>query len=68
MNVSSLTRGTQTPVPANSSPLSSDSVQCTYKVGHAGTGQPLVTYSKLEFETDSLFCFGSPIGLFLTCR
>ncbi|XP_057306093.1 phospholipase DDHD2-like isoform X1 [Hydractinia symbiolongicarpus] len=64
----SLTRGTQTRVSKNAPSLSVDSVQCTYKKGSAGIGQPLVIYPKLEFQTDGLFCLGSPLGLFLTCR
>lgn len=62
------TRGTQTPVHLSSSGRVVDKVECSYKKGRIGTGQPTVTYKKLEFETDCLFCLGSPIGLFLTCR
>lgn len=64
----SLTRGTQTRVSQNAPSSSVDSVQCAYKKGLAGIGQPLVIYPKLEFQTDGLFCLGSPLGLFLTCR
>jgi len=63
-----LTRGTQTRVSQNETLQISDSVQCTYKKGQAGTGQPLVVYPKLNFKTECLFVLGSPIGLFLTCR
>ncbi|XP_012559446.2 SEC23-interacting protein [Hydra vulgaris] len=61
-----LNRGTQTPVSTNKN--NKKSLQMAYHKGTAGTGQPLVQYSKLEFITDSLFALGSPLGLFLTCR
>ena len=62
-----LNRGTQTRVNVDES-FNKESIQMAYKKGTAGTGQPLVEYSKLAFLTDSLFALGSPLGLFLTCR
>ena len=36
--------------------------------GVAGTGQPLVSYPKLNFSPSALFAVGSPIGLFISVR
>lgn len=33
-----------------------------------GTGQPAVQYPQLDFKPQTLFAFGSPIGMFLTVR
>eukprot|EP00794_Sanderia_malayensis_P001092 gene1092-436_t len=38
------------------------------KRGVAGTGQPTVLYSKLDFNPAHFFALGSPIGLFTTVR
>jgi len=64
------TRGTQTPTKVGHDYLDiQNKLQIAYKAdGGAGTGQPLVNYKQLDFETESLFAMGSPIGLFLTCR
>lgn len=39
-----------------------------YLLGSAGTGQPSVKYPQLDFQPNSLFAFGSPIGIFLSAR
>lgn len=33
-----------------------------------GTGGPVISYPKLNFNPSSLFAVGSPIGLFVTIR
>ena len=33
-----------------------------YRIGSAGTGQPSVSYPKLDFEPASFYALGSPIG------
>ena len=66
-----LTRGTQTLTKGagsvNNGPSSPGS-QASFISGGSGTGQPVVRYRKLDFQTDALFAIGSPIGLFLTTR
>ena len=39
-----------------------------YRIGTAGTGQPSVTYPKLDFEPASFYALGSPIALFHAVR
>lgn len=46
----------------------SDAKNNIYKYGQAGTGQLFIKYPKLEFNVDSLYALGSPIGAFLTVR
>ena len=48
--------------------FSSASVEVAYERGVAGTGQPTVHYSKLDFEPAHMFALGSPLGLFVTVR
>ena len=62
---SRITKGTQTNLFPS---LSSASVEVAYERGVAGTGQPTVRYSKLNFEPVNMFALGSPIGLFVTVR
>ncbi len=47
---------------------SSSSVEIAYERGVAGTGQPTVHYSKLDFQPAHMFALGSPVGLFTTVR
>ncbi|XP_065199384.1 phospholipase DDHD2-like [Sycon ciliatum] len=39
-----------------------------FQHGCAGIGQPLVRYPQLSFKVKSLYCLGSPIGMFVTVR
>ena len=58
-------KGTQTQLLKS---FSSASVEVVYERGMAGTGQPTVHYSKLDFNPAHMFALGSPIGLFTTVR
>lgn len=40
------------------------SQQINYTIGHAGTGQPFITYPPLSFQPRHFFALGSPIGMF----
>lgn len=40
------------------------SQQINYTIGHAGTGQPYITYPQLNFQPKHFFALGSPIGMF----
>ncbi|XP_054727997.1 mucin-2 isoform X1 [Anastrepha obliqua] len=40
----------------------------TYTMGHAGTGQPFIHYTQLNFQPKKFFALGSPIGMFVTIR
>ncbi|XP_052099369.1 phospholipase DDHD2-like isoform X2 [Mytilus californianus] len=51
-----------------SNPHRSSSMTVDYLLGSAGTGQPSVKYPQLDFQPNSLFAFGSPIGIFLSAR
>lgn len=44
------------------------SQQINYTVGHAGTGQPFISYPHLNFKPRKFFALGSPIGMFVTIR
>lgn len=39
-----------------------------YEVGLSGTGQPVVSYPRLDFQPSCFFAVGSPIAMFLTVR
>lgn len=39
-----------------------------YMMGHAGTGQPFISYPQLLFQARNFFALGSPIGMFVTVR
>jgi len=70
-NTSLLTRGTQTAVKIKDNEVVSNEISesSSQEAGdEVGTGQVNVAYAKLSFSTDALFCLGSPLGLFLTCR
>uniref|UniRef100_A0A8C3L7H8 SEC23-interacting protein n=1 Tax=Chrysolophus pictus TaxID=9089 RepID=A0A8C3L7H8_CHRPC len=44
------------------------SVNVDYEYFEVGTGQVSVVYNALDFEPDTFFALGSPIGVFLTVR
>lgn len=44
------------------------SQQINYTIGHAGTGQPYISYPQLNFQPKHFFALGSPIGMFVTIR
>uniref|UniRef100_A0A0A1WUX2 Phospholipase DDHD2 n=2 Tax=Zeugodacus cucurbitae TaxID=28588 RepID=A0A0A1WUX2_ZEUCU len=49
--------------------VSNDDLSVTsYTMGPAGTGQPFIHYTQLNFQPKKFFALGSPIGMFVTIR
>uniref|UniRef100_A0A0K8V5I0 Phospholipase DDHD2 n=1 Tax=Bactrocera latifrons TaxID=174628 RepID=A0A0K8V5I0_BACLA len=45
-----------------------DASVTSYTMGPAGTGQPFIHYTQLNFQPKKFFALGSPIGMFVTIR
>ncbi|XP_036221453.2 nascent polypeptide-associated complex subunit alpha, muscle-specific form isoform X2 [Bactrocera oleae] len=64
-------RNLENPDQLGGSPMdvSNDDVSVTsYTMGPAGTGQPFIHYTQLNFQPKKFFALGSPIGMFVTIR
>jgi len=48
--------------------IGATNVNINFQQFDTGTGQPAVQYPQLNFHPQTLFAFGSPIGMFLTVR
>jgi len=48
--------------------IGATNVNINFQQFDTGTGQPAVQYPQLHFNPQTLFAFGSPIGMFLTVR